>query len=110
MRAVLMAGDLGAVIFGGVILRRYGRTLIVARSQVLAETIVLDLANLAQQRLIELFGRRPVVSTPVKDQQLLGLRAVPNNIVRAIQARFSRRSTVSLLYPVSLAICLMLTS
>ena len=74
-----------AVIFGGVILRRYGRTLIVARSQVLAETIVLDLANLAQQRLVELFGRRPVVSTPVKDQQLLGLRAVPNDIVRAIQ-------------------------
>ena len=86
MRAVLMVGDLGAVIFGGVILRRYGRTLIVARSQVLAETIVLDLANLAQQRLVELFGRRPVVSTPVKDQQLLGLRAVPNDIVRAIQA------------------------
>lgn len=86
MRAVLMAGDLGVAIFCSVILRRYGRALVVARCQVLAETIVLDLANLAQQRLVELFGRRPVVSTPVKDQQLLGLRAVPNDIVRAIQA------------------------
>ena len=67
VRTVLMTGDLRPIVLCGVILSRYCTALVVACRQVFAEAIILNSADLTQQRLVELFRRRPVISAPVED-------------------------------------------